>query len=222
MQFRRAFFSGDLGLVLDQSEQDAISSIGDVLLGDDFEAKKAVVNGFLTQNGNFEGVSCTCNFFMFLEPVDGMKTSSLSLDTRLAELTEQGLNPPRAPTPVQEEVSEESQESEDPVDVVASIDIHAEISVSGVPAPLTNSNSFHFMQASELETPSFEENVEWVEAADAQDAPLAAQIINGLLDAVEPQSEVRAFDSSSKQIIYCVAAEILASVVGQRTHRLGS
>lgn len=38
--------------------------------------------------------------------------------------------------------------------------------VSGIPGSLNVSSSFHFMQASELETletPSFENNAEWVE-----------------------------------------------------------
>ncbi|KAG5643447.1 hypothetical protein DXG03_000920 [Asterophora parasitica] len=78
--------------------------------------------------------------------------------SRLLELTRNLLNP-RAPTPVEEEAPAAA----DAADPVAA---EPEIPVGGVPAVPTT-GGFHFMQASELESPSFKDGAEWVERSDA-------------------------------------------------------
>jgi len=45
--------------------------------------------------------------------------------------------------------------------------------------PMTASGSFHFMMESELETPSFEESAEWVDAADAVEESEQIPKVNG-------------------------------------------
>lgn len=71
------------------------------------------------------------------------------------------LNPPREPTPLPTEP--EHVESE-----AAPADEPADEPVSGIPGSLSVSSSFHFMQASELEAPAFENNAEWVEKSDVE------------------------------------------------------
>lgn len=129
----------------------AIFAVSDILLGDNAETKQAVLNGFLYRYGDFEGVSYS----------------------RLAEITHEVLNLPRAPTSVEEPVEEILQ------DLSASqstLDSQADVTIGGVPPSMTASSSFHFMQASELETPSFEDNVEWVERQDSMDPEEQVQV----------------------------------------------
>ena len=77
-------------------------------------------------------------------------------------------NPPRAPTPVQnddvEEVEEEEAEAEAPAVPESTTDTDASASVAGEP-PAILSNSLRFIQESEIETPAFDGV--WVEKADA-------------------------------------------------------
>lgn len=103
-------------------------------------------------------------------------------DARLLEITEVSLNPPRVPTPVQEDVPEAVAEAaETGVDVAASTQ----------PVGLSSSASFDFMQASELE-PSFEENAEWVERSDAVGHPeeQAVEPVNGHVHSEKPLATV--------------------------------
>lgn len=86
-------------------------------------------------------------------------------DARLLEITHLLLNPPRVPTPVHEEPVEEPKEVSASLDSI--VDSESDVAVAGVPEVIPTSGSFHFMQASELETPSFEDSAEWVERADA-------------------------------------------------------
>lgn len=66
------------------------------------------------------------------------------------------LNPPREPTPLPTEPEPEPE----PVETEAA---PVDEPVAGIPGSLNVSSSFHFMQASELETPAPENNPEWVE-----------------------------------------------------------
>lgn len=49
----------------------------------------------------------------------------------------------------------------------SSVDTESEVAVAGLPGAIPTAGSFHFMQESELETPSFEDGAEWVERSDA-------------------------------------------------------
>lgn len=71
---------------------------------------------------------------------------------------------PTTDEPLEEVISDEPVEAE----------VTPETSV-----PMTASSSFHFMQASELDTPSFEVNTEWVEAADIAEDSEPAPEVNG-------------------------------------------
>ncbi|KAG6378052.1 hypothetical protein JVT61DRAFT_13733 [Boletus reticuloceps] len=79
--------------------------------------------------------------------------------TRLLSIVQSFLNPPREPTPLPAESEPVEAEAEaEPVDEP----------VAGIPGSLSVSSSFHFMQASELETPAFENKAEWVEKPDEE------------------------------------------------------
>lgn len=91
-------------------------------------------------------------------------------DSRIQEITRLYLNPPRVPTP--EPVAEVESDAEPSVE--AETEEQPDLAVSGVTVTATaisTSGSFHFMQASELEASTFEENAEWVERSDAVEPP---------------------------------------------------
>ena len=79
-------------------------------------------------------------------------------------------NPPRAPTPQKEPTETEQTLDEAPTET------ETEAPVAGIPLT-TMSGSLSFIQASEIETPSFEEGVEWIEKSDA--AGHEEPIVNG-------------------------------------------
>lgn len=93
-------------------------------------------------------------------------------------------DPPRDPTPLPAEPAVEA-------DVVAIDD-----PVAGVPETLSVSGSFHFMQASELETSTFEHTAEWVEKTDAEPDDVPEEQLNGLEDAPAEPAEVSVSRSS--------------------------
>lgn len=68
---------------------------------------------------------------------------------------------PRAPTPQEEQTEAEPSE-------IANSEAESEIPVVGV-SSTGLSGSLSFIQASEIETPSFDDSVEWVEKSDAAD-----------------------------------------------------
>ncbi|KAF9071659.1 hypothetical protein BDP27DRAFT_1321683 [Rhodocollybia butyracea] len=150
IQLRTLLASGEFDLsALGVSEEEAraVYTAGAVLLGSDIEAKEAVIHGFLTVDGDFEDV----------------------LYSRFLEISTQVLNPPvqvDVPEPVADEpVPEPSQ------------DDHSELEISVPPSvPITTTGSFHFMQASELETTSFEDSAEWVEAADVDNTEEVSKV----------------------------------------------
>ncbi|KIM78917.1 hypothetical protein PILCRDRAFT_824042 [Piloderma croceum F 1598] len=127
-----------LALNLDELESGAVISTSDILLGDGQDLKETVLSGFLSGEGHYEGVPYT----------------------RLHEITQLYLNPPRISTPVVKDPAEDPQELE------ASTITEPETAGAGAPG----AGSFHFMQESELESGAFEENAEWVERTDAVDA----------------------------------------------------
>ncbi|KAF6763222.1 hypothetical protein DFP72DRAFT_801082 [Ephemerocybe angulata] len=148
-----AFFADDL-------ERSAVSSLTNALLSDDDERKQVTLNGFLLGTGEFDGVSFT----------------------RISEIVQSLLNPPRAPTPTQDSPIDDRQQS-----------VSAP-SISGddvQPPNLTNppgTGSFHFMQESELEVevegepaePSAHfdesESAEWVEEKPVEEAAATAVV----------------------------------------------
>ncbi|KAJ3877904.1 hypothetical protein F5051DRAFT_242449 [Lentinula edodes] len=142
--------SGELDLSefgFNQEEINAVNGAGVILLGSDAATKDVVVREFLSSNGHFDGVSYS----------------------RLLEICDQVLSPPPPPAEVAALDVVEVNEQE-PSHHSAEVEEYAEPEVAGlVSAPMTTTGSFHFMQASELETPSFEENVEWVDTADLVD-----------------------------------------------------
>lgn len=73
------------------------------------------------------------------------------------EIVDLAFNPPRAPTP-------EAPAEEQPV--VEETVVEVEVPVAGIPSAIASS-SFRFIQDSEIETPSFDEGVEWVEKSEA-------------------------------------------------------
>ncbi|KIK90800.1 hypothetical protein PAXRUDRAFT_831373 [Paxillus rubicundulus Ve08.2h10] len=99
--------------------------------------------------------------------------------TRLLDIVQSFCDPPRDPTPLPIEQAVEAE-------VVAIDD-----PVAGVPETLSVSGSFHFMQASELETSTFEHTAEWVEKTDAEPDGVPEDQLNGLEDApAEPAESI--------------------------------
>lgn len=148
LRLRSLLGSGELQATqIEENELNAIFAASDILLSDDVETKQVLVNGFLHRIGEFQGVPYT----------------------RLVELPDQILNPPHAPTPT----AASSDQETNLADSQLTTDPQPDASVGGVPS-LTPSSSFHFMQASEIE--SFEENVEWVERQDAMDPEAQAEL----------------------------------------------
>lgn len=90
-------------------------------------------------------------------------------DGRLLEITHLYLSLPREATPLSEDPVEPAANEEDisasQASIVGSESEAVPLAASG---GLPGSGSFHFMQASEIETP-FEDNVEWVEKTDAEE-----------------------------------------------------
>ncbi|KAJ6586887.1 hypothetical protein DFH09DRAFT_1141811 [Mycena vulgaris] len=136
LRLRSLLASGDLSLGLENAEVTAVFSAAEALLAEAGETKQTVLAGFMLGQGSYEGVSYA----------------------RLLEITQLSLNPPRAPTPAQENSPEVVTEA-----IEASI---PDMSASNQPLGVSASGSFDFMQASELETP-FEDTAEWVERSDA-------------------------------------------------------
>lgn len=59
LRLRSLFTTGELESTVDST---AIFAAGDALLGEDAESKEAVLGGFLSGSGEFEGVPCTLSF----------------------------------------------------------------------------------------------------------------------------------------------------------------
>ncbi|KAJ3868307.1 hypothetical protein EV359DRAFT_32605 [Lentinula novae-zelandiae] len=142
--------SGELDLSefgFNQEEINAVNGAGIILLGSDSATKDVIVREFLSSNGHFDGVSYS----------------------RLSEICDQVLSPPAPPAEAVALDAVEVNEHE-PSHHSAEVEEYTEPETAGlVSAPMTTTGSFHFMQASELETSSFEENVEWVDTADLVD-----------------------------------------------------
>ncbi|KAG6837001.1 hypothetical protein H0H93_016461 [Arthromyces matolae] len=133
LRLRSLFAAGQLE---PSSESGVVFVAGDILLGDDHDAKQAVLSGLLSAEGELEGISYS----------------------DLIEQVHTQLNPPVSTPAVplaEEETPEEPAAEPVPEDVVPV--------VAGIPQ--STSGSFRFVQASELESASFEE-AEWVEHAD--------------------------------------------------------
>lgn len=143
-------------------EGTAIFAAAESLLGEDDEVKRAVLNGFLSGEGEFESIPCKLlSSIMFL-----MSSDTNFSDTRLLEVAQEPLRVPVAvsPAPVEEESDPQEEEHSTPAAAESTVGIGS-VPVVGQSA----SSSFHFMQESELEaaqTP-FEDGVEWVERSDA-------------------------------------------------------
>ncbi|KAF8552515.1 hypothetical protein OG21DRAFT_1477706 [Imleria badia] len=141
LRLRSVFASGDVppvALEFDDGEGSAIFTACDALLGEDTDLKNTTLSGFLSGEGDLNGVSYT----------------------RMLSIVQSFLNPPREPTPLPAEPEREPVETEvTPVDEP----------VAGIPGSSNASSSFHFMQASELETPTFENSTEWVEKPEEED-----------------------------------------------------
>ncbi|KAF5326419.1 hypothetical protein D9611_000485 [Ephemerocybe angulata] len=145
-----AFFADDL-------ERSAVSSLTNALLSDDDDRKQATLNGFLLGTGEFDGVSFT----------------------RISEIVQSLLNPPRAPTPTQDSPIDDRQQS------VSAPSISGDDVQAPIPTNPTGTGSFHFMQESELEVevegelaePSAHfdesESAEWVEEQPVEEAAAA-------------------------------------------------
>ncbi|KAJ7901792.1 hypothetical protein B0H14DRAFT_2668455 [Mycena olivaceomarginata] len=154
LRLRSLLVSGELSPTIDNTEVSAVFSAGEALLAEAEETKQPVLTGFILGQGSYEGISYT----------------------RLLEITQLALNPPRAPTPVEEVPTEAEVSTEGGLD----------ISTSTQPV-VSTSGSFAFLTASELEPP-FEDNAEWVERSDAAEhqEEQVEEPVNGLVQPEEP------------------------------------
>lgn len=114
--------------------------------------------------------------------IDAFTLANLRQDSRLLEICDQVFSPP---PPVEVEVPATA--IDEPLqEVVSDEPVEAEIAPE-TSVPMTASSSFHFMQASELDTPSFEVNTEWVEAADIAEDSEPAPEVNGHVEETPPR-----------------------------------
>ncbi|KAK0455457.1 uncharacterized protein EV420DRAFT_1553762 [Desarmillaria tabescens] len=194
LRFRSLLASGDLlPLQLSQEEVNLVFSACDVLLGEDGASKNVVVTGLLTGSGEYEGTPFS----------------------HLLEIANNGLHP-RPPTPAPEEPEVSAPDRPDsPISTATE-----PAPVSGVPGLPATSSSFHFMQASELESPSFESGAEWVERADAIE-PTTEEPVQGEIPEVvaanghsEAQPEEQAPATSSGAIDWADEEDGLPSIAG--------
>ncbi|KAF9808926.1 hypothetical protein IEO21_07691 [Rhodonia placenta] len=118
-------------LSLSEPENYAVYSATETLLGDDSDSRGNILHGFLTGTGELNGITFS----------------------RLHEITQLFLNPPRAPTP--EEEALEEQTHEDVAQQAESI-----VAAVGLPSTLGTTGAFHFMQEDELESTPAEPIVE--------------------------------------------------------------
>ncbi|KAF7361925.1 TMP-TENI-domain-containing protein [Mycena venus] len=156
LRLRSLLASGELSSALDDAEVSAVFSAGEALLAEVGETKQGVLTGFMLGQGTYQDISYA----------------------RLLEITQLALNPPRAPTPVQEAPVETGE---------SSAEGGPDLSSSNQPQGLAMSSSFAFLTASELE-PSFEDNVEWVERSDAtgHQEEQVVEPVNGHVEPDEP------------------------------------
>ncbi|KAG1807659.1 uncharacterized protein BJ212DRAFT_1386334 [Suillus subaureus] len=132
-------------LDFDEAEGEAIFSVCSTLITEESELKQAILAGLLSGQGDFNGVSYA----------------------RLLDIVQSFLNPPREPTPLPVEpdaatevASEHSSNSPTESQPTASFPTASSLSGTG---------SFHFMQASELESADDSENTaEWVEKSEVE------------------------------------------------------
>ncbi|KAJ7725858.1 hypothetical protein DFH07DRAFT_249200 [Mycena maculata] len=157
LRLRSLLASGDVSLGLESAEVTAVFSAGEALLAEAGENKQAVLTGFMLGQGSYGGISYA----------------------RLLEITQLDLNPPRVPTPTEENSPKVATETTE-----ASVE---DMSASNQPVVVSTSGSFDFMQASELEPP-FEESAEWVERSDAAGHPeeQVEEPVNGHIPIEEP------------------------------------
>lgn len=170
-------------LELSELETNAVFATSEILLGDDSDHKQAILSGFMSSQGEYEGVPCMFFYHFFCSHNKPIHHS----DIRLHEIVRLYLNPPRLPTPIPEEPAEILQEQE------VSATTEPDDAAAGAPGTLSVANSFHFMQKSELEGSGLEESVnsaEWVEKADAvgaEDIPTEDEpvVVSNSNDAVD-------------------------------------
>jgi len=151
-----------------------------VLINDESESKQEAVSGLLSGQGAFNDISCKSI------PLTRQHKSYSLTDARLLDIVQSFLNPPREPTPLPVEpdtVTEDNSEHS-----------HSESqALAGVPTTSgSGTGSFHFMQASELETTDFENTAEWVEKSEVELTQ------NGVTEHTEPTPLAPEEDVSQK------------------------
>lgn len=154
-------------LGFDEVEGSVIFTTCEILVGEECDSKQALISGLLTGQGEIDGVACKTVYFHHWSTF-----KPLPLDTRLFEVVQSFLNPRREPTPLPDPTPD-TPEAE--VEAEAAVDSAPDEPVSGIPDALNVSNSFRFMQASELD--NSETNTEWV---DKHDPPEAEIEVNGV------------------------------------------
>jgi len=130
------------------------------------------LRGFRVCDLNITGTKCLILYFM-------------STDTRVLDISQQGLISLRAPIPEQEESVEVQQEEESSLES----EEDEALPVTGITAATTSvTASIQFIQVSEIEPAPFEEGAEWVERPDTtghteprdlheEAAPVAEEVI---------------------------------------------
>ncbi|KAG2150828.1 hypothetical protein DEU56DRAFT_778690 [Suillus clintonianus] len=159
-------------LDFNDAEGEAIFSLCSTLISEESEFKQVALSGLLSGQGDFNGVSYA----------------------RLLDIVQSFLNPPREPTPLPAEPDAATEVASEP-----SSDSHTESQpIAGIPpvsGSLSGTGSFHFMQASELETTDFENTAEWVEKSEIELTQ------NGVLEHEEPIHSAAEGDGTSTQPI---------------------
>lgn len=141
-------------LRLSEPESYAVYSATETLLGDDSDSWGNILHGFLTGTGEYNGITFS----------------------RLHEITQLFLNPPRAPTP--EEEALEEQTHEDVAQQAESI-----VAAVGLPSSLGTTGAFHFMQEDELESTPAEPIVEpQYDAIPKVEQPAEVEVVDTVIE----------------------------------------
>ncbi|KAF5351770.1 hypothetical protein D9756_007751 [Leucocoprinus leucothites] len=190
LRFRTSLANGEINttsLLMQGEEATAIYSAADALLGQDGDVKQAALAALLLGEGDWEGVS----------------------GARLIEIANTALNSSREPTPEPEEQAFPVEEAPVTASVTGPSESEAPAPVGGLPGAIAASNSFRFMQDSELEGP-FDEAPAEVPQEVVPESIEAADLNGDVEEAAAPATDAPAtIDWAAEE-----GAEELPSIAG--------
>ncbi|KAF8629391.1 hypothetical protein AX15_003446 [Amanita polypyramis BW_CC] len=146
LRLRSLLASGKLNTPpIEQAEASAILAIADTLLNTDDEKRNTVIKDYLQGSGDFDGIP----------------------HTRIVEITDAGLAPPRIPTPPPAEQVAETEQ----IEAVVESPSVPDVAVISVPGPASTTKGFSFVQESEIDEAQPEDDGEWTDVVGHEQSP---------------------------------------------------